>query len=65
MAQFKAKANFYLVQSDRHFDEGEVYDLQVGEADKINKLYKAAFGKDSLERIEEEAKNAKAADTAS
>ncbi|HEQ0291676.1 TPA: hypothetical protein ACGM6T_001387 [Streptococcus agalactiae] len=65
MAQFKAKANFYLVQSDRHFDEGEVYDLQVGEADKINKLYKAAFGEDSLERIEEEAKNAKAADTAS
>lgn len=65
MAQFKAKANFYLVQSDRHFDEGEVYDLQVGEADKINKLYKAAFGEDSLERIEEEAKNAKADDTAS
>ena len=65
MAQFKAKANFYLVQSDRHFDEGEVYDLQVGEADKINKLYKAAYGEDGLERIEEEAKNAKAADTAS
>nr|DAY43663.1 MAG TPA: hypothetical protein [Caudoviricetes sp.] len=65
MAQFKAKANFYMAQSDRHFDEGEVYDLQVGEADKINKLYKAAYGEDGLERIEEEAKNAKAADTAS
>lgn len=65
MAQFKAKANFYLVQSDRHFDEGKVYDLQVGEADKINKLYKAAFDEEALERIEEETKNTKAADTAS
>jgi hypothetical protein len=65
MAQFKAKANFYMAQSDRHFDEGEVYDLQVGEADKINKLYKAAFDEEALERIEEETKNTKAADTAS
>ena len=65
MAQFKAKVNFYMAQSDRHFDEGEVYDLQVSEADKINKMYKAAFGEESLERVEEEAKNTKAADTAS
>lgn len=65
MAQFKAKVNFYMAQSDRHFDKGEVYDLQVSEADKINKMYKAAFGEESLERVEEEAKNTKAADTAS
>ena len=54
-----------MAQSDRHFDEGEVYDLQVSEADKINKLYKVAFDEEALERIEEETKNTKAADTAS
>lgn len=47
MAKFKAKLNVYLAKSDRHFDKGQVYDLDKHEAQEINALV------DCLELVEE------------
>ena len=47
MAKFKAKLNVYLAKSDRHFDKGQVYDLDKYEAQEINALV------DCLELVED------------
>lgn len=47
MAKFKAKLNAYLAKSDRHFDKGQVYDLDKYEAREINALV------DCLELVED------------
>ena len=47
MAKFKAKLNAYLAKSDRHFDKGQVYDLDKTEAQEINALV------DCLELVED------------
>ena len=47
MAKFKAKLNAYLAKSDRHFDKGQVYDLDKHEAQEINALV------DCLELVED------------
>lgn len=47
MAKFKAKLNAYLAKSDRHFDKGQVYDLDKYEAQEINALV------DCLELVED------------
>lgn len=65
MPKFKATKNFYLAQSDRHFDKDQVYDLQVSDADEINKKIKIAYGEEWLERLEEVKQPTKADDTAS
>lgn len=36
MAKYQAKLNVYLAKSDRHFDKGQVYDLDKYEAQGIN-----------------------------
>lgn len=38
MAKYQAKLNVYLAKSDRHFDKGQVYDLDKHEAQEINAL---------------------------
>ena len=47
MAKYQAKMNVYLAKSDRHFDKGQVYDLDKHEAQGINALV------DCLELVEE------------
>nr|DAM62587.1 MAG TPA: hypothetical protein [Caudoviricetes sp.] len=47
MAKYQAKLNVYLTKSDRHFDKGQVYDLDKYEAQEINALV------DCLELVEE------------
>lgn len=47
MAKYQAKLNVYLAKSDRHFDKGQVYDLDKYEAQEINALV------DCLELVEE------------
>lgn len=47
MAKYQAKLNIYLAKSDRHFDKGQVYDLDKYEAQEINALV------DCLELVEE------------
>ncbi|HEW1104522.1 TPA: hypothetical protein VZ494_000391 [Streptococcus pneumoniae] len=47
MAKYQAKMNVYLAKSDRHFDKGQVYDLDKYEAQGINTLV------DCLELVEE------------
>lgn len=46
MAKYQAKLNVYLAKSDRHFDKGQVYDLEKYEAQGINELV------DCLELVE-------------
>lgn len=46
MAKYQAKLNVYLAKSDRHFDKGQVYDLDKYEAQEINALV------DCLELVE-------------
>lgn len=46
MAKYRAKLNVYLAKSDRHFDKGQVYDLDKHEAQEINALV------DCLELVE-------------
>nr|DAP43982.1 MAG TPA: hypothetical protein [Caudoviricetes sp.] len=48
MAKYQAKLNVYLAKSDRHFDKGQVYDLDKYEAQEINALV------DCLELVEED-----------
>lgn len=52
MASFKADRNFYLAQSDRQFDEGKTYELDVEEANAINEKIKVAFGGTWLKNID-------------
>ena len=52
MASFKADRNFYLAQSDRQFDEGKTYELDVEEANVINEKIKVAFGETWLKIID-------------
>ena len=52
MASFKADRNFYLAQSDRQFDEGRIYELDVEEANVINEKIKVAFGETWLKIID-------------
>lgn len=47
MAKYQAKMNVYLAKSDRHFDKGQVYDLDKTEAQEINALV------DCLELVED------------
>ena len=47
MAKYQAKLNVYLAKSDRHFDKGQVYDLDKYEAQGINALV------DCLELVED------------
>ena len=47
MAKYQAKLNAYLAKSDRHFDKGQVYDLDKYEAQEINALV------DCLELVED------------
>lgn len=47
MAKFKAKLNVYLAKSDRHFDKGQVYELDNYEAQEVNALV------DCLELVED------------
>jgi hypothetical protein len=47
MAKYQAKLNVYLAKSDRHFDKGQVYDLDKHEAQEINALV------DCLELVED------------
>ena len=47
MAKYQAKMNVYLAKSDRHFDKGQVYDLDKHEAQEINALV------DCLELVED------------
>lgn len=47
MAKYQAKLNIYLAKSDRHFDKGQVYDLDKHEAQEINALV------DCLELVED------------
>ena len=47
MAKYQAKMNVYLAKSDRHFDKGQVYDLDKYEAQGINTLV------DCLELVED------------
>ena len=47
MGKYQAKLNVYLAKSDRHFDNGQVYDLDKYEAQEINALV------DCLELVEE------------
>ena len=47
MAKYQAKLNVYLAKSDRHFDKGQVYDLEKYEAQGINELV------DCLELVED------------
>ena len=46
MAKYQAKLNVYLAKSDRHFDKGQIYDLEKYEAQGINELV------DCLELVE-------------
>lgn len=46
MAKYQANLNVYLAKSDRHFDKGQVYDLDKYEAQEINALV------DCLELVE-------------
>ena len=48
MAKYQAKLNVYLAKSDRHFDKGQVYDLDKYEAQEINALV------DCLELVEDD-----------
>lgn len=65
MPKYKATKNFYMDQADQHFSENQTYDLQVSEADEINKKIEAAFGEKWLERVDEDKKGSKTAETAS
>lgn len=47
MTKYQAKQNVYLAKSDRHFDKGQVYDLDKYEAQEINALV------DCLELVED------------
>lgn len=47
MSKYQAKMNVYLAKSDRHFDKGQVYDLDKTEAQEINALV------DCLELVED------------
>lgn len=47
MTKYQAKLNVYLAKSDRHFDKGQVYDLDKYEAQEINALV------DCLELVED------------
>nr|DAR67005.1 MAG TPA: hypothetical protein [Caudoviricetes sp.] len=47
MAKYQAKLNVYLAKSDRHFDKGQVYDMDKYEAQEINALV------DCLELVED------------
>ena len=53
MAKFKAKLNAYLAKSDRHFDKGQEYELDQGEANRINGLFNEVIGEDCFELVEE------------
>lgn len=53
MVKFKAKSNIYLAKSDRHFDKGKEYELEIGEANRINGLFNEVVGEDCLELVEE------------
>nr|DAY25605.1 MAG TPA: hypothetical protein [Caudoviricetes sp.] len=47
MAKYQSNLNVYLAKSDRHFDKGQVYDLDKYEAQEINALV------DCLELVED------------
>lgn len=51
MAKYQAKLNVYLAKSDRHFDKGQVYDLDKYEAQEINALVDCL---DLVEDLDEE-----------
>ncbi|HEW3869603.1 TPA: hypothetical protein V0B87_000029 [Streptococcus pneumoniae] len=53
MAKYQAKLNVYLAKSDRHFDKGQEYELDLDEANRINSLFNEVVGEDCLELIEE------------